>query len=73
MNGIFFFSVFIDFSENVTMKADQRVNILVGEDDLEVLITSKDIFGIFGSNFPEQRASIVSHEWFKPFNNIVRL
>ena len=46
---------------------------MIGDHNLEVLISSKNVFGIFGSNNPKTVASIVSHDWFKAFDGKVEI
>ena len=62
---------FTGLKQNITLTSNQRLEMKIGEDNLEVLISSKDMFGVFGSNNPKTVASIVSHDWFKAFNGKV--
>ena len=54
------------------MSLNQRVQLEVGNEDAELEIKSIDRFGIFGSNNPTTIATIVSHDWFYPFDGQVR-
>ena len=62
---------FTALKQNITLTSNQRLEIKIGEHNLEVLIASKDMFGVFGSNNPKTVASIVSHDWFKAFDGKV--
>ena len=59
--------------QNITLNTNQRLEIMIGDHNLEVLISSKNVFGIFGSNNPKTVASIVSHDWFKAFDGKVEI
>ena len=61
-----------DSKENVTINSNQRLEIAIAEDDLELVINSGDKFGLFGSNNPNAAASVVSHEWFETFDGQVK-
>ena len=50
---------FTGLKQNITLTSNQRLEIKIGEHNLEVLISSKDMFGVFGSNNPKTVASIV--------------
>ena len=56
---------------NVTVTFNQRVQLEVENEDAEIEIKSDDRFGIFGSNNPSTIATIVSHDWFYPFDGQV--
>ena len=58
--------------KNITTTLNHRVQIIIGNQDIELNIKSVNRFGIFGSNNPTSNASIVSHDWFHPFDGQVK-
>ena len=62
---------YLDTHKNISFNLSQRLLLDVAKDDLEIEIRSINRFGIFASNRPKLVASIVSHDWFHPFNGQV--
>ena len=56
---------------NISFNLNQRLQLDAVNDDLEIEIKSINRFGIFGSSSPKLVASIVSHDWFHPFDGEV--
>ena len=62
---------YLDTYMNISFNLNQRLQLDVVTDDLEIEIKSINRFGIFGSSSPKLVASIVSHDWFHPFDGEV--
>lgn len=67
------YSFYLDTYRNISFNLNQRLQLDVEKDDLEIEVKSINRFGIFGSNSRKLVASIVSHDWFHPFNGRVIL